>query len=118
GETREYMDDIKDPVTLEDIQAAAKRLAPYIRHTPTIYANRFSHDELETENLYFKIETLQVSGSFKARGAINKMLLLSKEELAKGLVTASGGNHGKAVAYAAKLVGVTAEIYVPVTTPE
>ncbi len=106
-----------DAVTLEDIKAAAERIAPHIRHTPIIRALRSPEDVINEEHLFFKLETLQVTGSFKSRGALNKMLLLPEEERAKGLVTASGGNHGKAVAYAAQLVGVPAEIYLPITTP-
>jgi N,N-dimethylformamidase len=64
-----------------------------------------------------KLECLQATGSFKARGATNKLLSLAKDKLANGIVTASGGNHGLGVAYAARTLGVPATVYVPETTP-
>ncbi|MET3927915.1 threonine/serine dehydratase [Devosia sp. 2618] len=98
-------------ITLSDVQAAAPRIAPYVRHTPTIAVNAVS-EPVTDARLSLKLECLQATGSFKARGATNKLLSLPKEALAKGIVTASGGNHGLAVARAARLAGVPATVYV------
>src|SRR6266568_7335298 len=74
-------------------------------------------DRGDAQNLYLKLECLQITGSFKARGAVNKLLSLTSEQLAHGLVTASGGNHGLGVAYAGWLAKVPATIYLPRSTP-
>jgi threonine dehydratase len=98
-------------ISLEDIRAAAGRIAPHIRHTPTIEVAAVS-EPVTDARLLLKLECLQATGSFKARGATNKLLTLPKEELANGIVTASGGNHGLAVARAARLAGVPATVFV------
>jgi threonine dehydratase len=85
----------------DEIRATYDLIRPYVRRTPV----------LEAEGLAFKLELLQHSGSFKARGAFAN--LLSREVPAAGVVAASGGNHGAAVAYAAQKLGVPARIYVP-----
>ena len=105
-------------IKLADIEQAAKRIAPHIRTTPVFHANRLAYEIINGDNLFFKLETLQVTGSFKVRGALNKMLQFSQKELAHGMVAASGGNHGKAIAYAARLIGVPAEIFITFSTPE
>ncbi len=98
----------------DDIRAAADRIAPFIRRTPVI---RLSPAETGLENpLTLKLELLQVTGSFKPRGAFNR--LLSAEIPKAGVVAASGGNHGLAVAHAAAVLGIRAEIFVPDLTPE
>lgn len=97
-----------------DIEAAAQRIAPYIRRTPTIEVREVA-EPVTAARLSLKLESLQVTGSFKARGATNKLLSLPKDALARGIVTASGGNHGLAVARAARLAGVAATIFVPET---
>lgn len=85
------------------LEQAADRLATHIKKTPIIY---------DAENqVYLKLENQQVTGSFKARGAINKVLTLQDWELEKGLVTASAGNHGQGVALAGKLVGAKVIIF-------
>ncbi|NKC32617.1 serine/threonine dehydratase [Falsiroseomonas selenitidurans] len=95
------------------IQAAAARIAPHIRRTPVL---RLNGAELGLPGrLVLKLETLQASGSFKARGAFNR--LLSQPVPAAGVVAASGGNHGAAVAYAARALGHRAEIFCPAATP-
>jgi len=99
-------------ITLADINAAATRIAPHVRRTPTIEVRALSAP-LTPAKLSLKLENLQATGSFKARGATNKLLSLAPEALQRGIVTASGGNHGLAVARAAKLAGVKATIYVP-----
>lgn len=98
-------------VTLQDIEIAHARIRDHIRRTPTV---RFAplRDALPYEIL-LKLENLQVTGSFKPRGAVNKALSLEPEMTARGIITASGGNHGLGVAYAAWLLGVPATVYVP-----
>lgn len=98
--------------TLQDFEKAAARLAPHIRKTPTLPVTLDSGDEIT-----LKLENLQISGSFKIRGALNTVLSLSKEQLEKGLVTASGGNHGMGVAYAGALTEVPTTIHLPENTP-
>jgi threonine dehydratase len=96
-------------ITKEDIRAAALRIVPYIRTTPVI---RLEDSWLKAPfETYLKLESLQVTGSFKPRGAFNSMLCASIPS--SGVIAASGGNHGIAVAYAAQKLGVRAEIYVP-----
>jgi threonine dehydratase len=95
-------------ITRADIEAAHARIAPHIRRTPVLNLDRaFGHDGPAS----LKLEFLQHAGSFKTRGAFNT--LLSKEVPGAGVAAASGGNHGAAVAYAAKQLGVTARIFVP-----
>ncbi|MBR0660308.1 threonine/serine dehydratase [Neoroseomonas oryzicola] len=101
-------------VTQDDIRAAAARIAPHVRRTPVIRLS--AKDTGLGFPLAFKLEQLQVTGSFKPRGAFNRMLSASVP--AAGVVAASGGNHGIAVAHAAKVLGVKAEIFVPEITPE
>jgi threonine dehydratase len=101
-------------ITFEDIKAAAARIAPHIRHTPLLAATA-AKEPPTSAALWLKLECMQVSGSFKARGATNKLLATPEEDLARGVVTASGGNHGLAVAGAALSVGVPATIFVPTT---
>lgn len=99
-------------ITLSDIEAARDRLAGNIRRTPLIAADNLSAPITDAA-LYLKLESLQVTGSFKARGATNRLLATPKSELANGIVTASGGNHGVAVARTGKLAGVQATVFVP-----
>lgn len=98
-------------VTWQDIEIAHSRIIDHIRRTPTV-AFAPLRDLLPYEVL-LKLENLQVTGSFKPRGALNKILSLKAEMLSRGIITASGGNHGLGVAYAAWLLGVSATVYVP-----
>jgi threonine dehydratase len=100
-------------INRSDIAAAATRLTPHIRHTPIIEIDGRSF-ALDFP-VKLKLELLQHTGSFKPRGAFNRLLTATIP--AAGVVTASGGNHGAAVAYAARTLGVTAEIFVPAGTP-
>ncbi len=104
-------------ITLQDIQAAQSRIANYIRHTPLIEAKPVKQPICQAESLYLKLECLQIGGSFKARGAVNKLLSIPPERLQYGLVTASGGNHGLGVAYAGWIAKVPVTIYLPQSTP-
>jgi threonine dehydratase len=97
-----------------EIAAAASRIAGYVRHTPLL---SLAGAELGLNfPVTLKLELLQHAGSFKPRGAFNRLLSADLPEA--GVIAASGGNHGAAVAYAARVLGVPAEIYVPSLTPE
>jgi threonine dehydratase len=98
------------PVTPERITATHERIAPYIRRTPTIAVDAADFG-LPTTPLVLKLELMQHAGSFKTRGAFANLLL--REVPPAGVVAASGGNHGVAVAYAAHRLGVPATIFVP-----
>ncbi|MDQ0394659.1 threonine ammonia-lyase [Labrys monachus] len=99
-------------VCFEDIERAARRIHGHVRRTPCLRADQLSAP-LCAGDLWLKLEYLQVTGSFKARGSTNKLLSLPAEALARGVVTASGGNHGLAVARAARLAGVPATVFLP-----
>jgi threonine dehydratase len=96
------------PLTLDDVRAAQARIAPHIRVTPVV--------RLE-DDVWLKLEQLQHAGSFKARGAVNRLFSAPAEKLRAGVVTASGGNHGLGVAYAAQRRGVPATVYLPEGAP-
>ncbi len=99
--------------TRASIAAAARRIAPHVRHTPVL---RLPGGLPGCGGpLILKLELLQASGSFKPRGAFNRMLS-ARTLPAAGVIAASGGNHGAAVAYAARALGVPAEIFVPEIT--
>jgi threonine dehydratase len=102
-------------LTAEDIRTAAHRLAPVARRTPVVDLQPAALGSSRSVSL--KLESMQISGSFKIRGATNKLLSLGPEELARGVTTASGGNHGIGVAHAAAALGVAATVFVPVGTP-
>ncbi len=110
------MDIATGPVTLADIEAAAERIKDRVRRTPCLRA-RFLREPLHPGELLLKLESLQVTGSFKARGANNAVLQLDDAALKRGIVTASGGNHGLAVAYAGRASGAATVIYLPEITP-
>ncbi len=99
------------------ISAAASRITDYVRRTPTLSVSGqdFGLPGQSGLRVTLKLELLQHTGSFKPRGAFNR--LLSAQIPASGIIAASGGNHGAAVAYAARVLGVTAEIFVPAPTP-
>ena len=92
---------------IDDIRQARERIRPYVRRTPLERSDSLSR-RLDT-NIYVKYELFQKTGSFKARGAFNKILSLSADELARGVVAVSGGNHAQAVAYAASVLGRSEE---------
>lgn len=98
-------------VTLADIEAARTRIGPYVRRTPVLTSDVL--DEATGGRLYFKCENLQAIGAFKARGASNAVFSLSEAEAGRGVATHSSGNHGSAVAYAARLRGIPAYIVMP-----
>ena len=103
-------------VTLENIREARKSIAPFIKCTPLVQSQFLT--AYCGCPLFLKLENLQVTGSFKPRGVFNKLLHLSAEERDKGIITASAGNHGQAVAFAAQKLGYYARVVVPRTTPK
>lgn len=94
---------------------ARQRLEALLKPTPLIHSPSFSN--LYDCEVYLKPENLQLTGSFKVRGAFNKICTLSDEEKSKGVVAASAGNHSQGVALASKMLGVSATIVMPLTTP-
>jgi threonine dehydratase len=102
-------------ISLDDVRGAARRLAGRIRVTPCTASAWLS--ERTGTSLYLKLENLQHTGSFKERGAANVLLELSAEERARGVITASAGNHAQAVALHAARLGITATVVMPETTP-
>lgn len=94
-----------------DILEAATRIAPFVQVTPVKTSTTL--DALSGATLFFKCENLQVGGAFKFRGAVNAVFALSDEQAARGVVTHSSGNHGAALARAAKLRGIEAHVVVP-----
>jgi threonine dehydratase len=102
--------------TIEDIREAQERLKPHIRRTPILRAEKI--EKAAGCQVYLKPETLQITGAFKIRGALNKSLSLPREAIANGLIATSSGNHAQALAYAAKMLGVKAILVLPVTTPK
>lgn len=106
----------KQRFTAQDVQEAYERIRPYVYETPLEHSMYLSE---ENSDVYFKMESLQSTKSFKIRGCLNKMLSLSEEEKQQGVVTVSSGNHGICVAYGAQLLGIEkAVIIVPETTPQ
>lgn len=101
--------------TLDDIQAAARRVAPYIIKTPLVRSE--SASELLGANAYLKLELFQKSGSFKPRGAFNQILQLDDAARSRGVVAVSGGNFAQGVAYAARILDIEAIICMPEYTP-
>ena len=103
------------PVTIADIQRAAAAIAGAVAKTPTIRAHALS--EIVGCDVYLKLETLHPTGSFKERGALNKLLSLGKAERRAGVVAMSAGNHAQGVAYHARRLGIPATIVMPAGTP-
>lgn len=102
-------------VTLDDVRAAQKRIAATIARTPTIHNVALSR--LTEADITIKLDNLQAIGSFKERGAANRMALLTPEERAHGVITVSAGNHAQGVARQANLLGLHATIVMPRFTP-
>lgn len=100
-------------VEFEDIRTAAERIAGNVRRTPMMMATNFQSGLSDAYRLALKLELLQVTGSFKARGATNRLLALKHEDVARGIVTASGGNHGIATARAGFMANVPTTIFLP-----
>jgi threonine dehydratase len=101
--------------TLADIEAARERLAGRARATPVYGSETFGR--LVGTRVWLKAENLQRTGSFKIRGAVNKLSALGDQERASGVIAASAGNHGQAVAWAARELGITATVFMPQDAP-
>jgi threonine dehydratase len=101
--------------TLADIEAARGRLAGRARETPVYGSETFSR--LTGARVWLKAENLQRTGSFKIRGAVNKISTLDEAERAAGVIAASAGNHGQAVAWAARELGIAATVFMPQDAP-
>ncbi|WAC29006.1 threonine ammonia-lyase [Ancylobacter sp. SL191] len=102
-------------VTLSDVEAAAARIAGAVPQTPFVHSETLSQ-KLGAE-VWLKFENLQFTASFKERGALNKLLALTPDERARGVIAASAGNHAQGLAYHARRTGVDATIVMPTTTP-
>lgn len=103
-------------IALKNIQEARKAIAPFIKSTPLVKSQFLT--TFCGCPLFLKLENLQITSSFKPRGVFNKLLHLSVEEKDRGIVTASAGNHGQAVAFAAQKLDHYARVVVPKTTPK
>lgn len=99
------------PITLRDIYRARQAIAPLVRRTPLVYARDLS--AATGANVYLKLENQQETGSFKLRGAANRLMALTTAERQRGVITVSTGNHGRGVAYVAQQLGIRAVICVP-----
>lgn len=108
-------DEVAAQTTIADVYRADKQLAGVVRKTQLIHSDFFS--ELSGNEVYLKPENLQHTGAFKLRGAYNKLSQLTEEERARGVITASAGNHAQGVAFAAQKLGINAVICMPATTP-
>src|SRR5258708_8014909 len=102
-------------VTISDIEAARRTIAGHVLDTPMLPAPRLS--ALTGASVLVKYENLQVTNSFKERGALNKLSSLSASERARGVIAMSAGNHAQALAYHAARLGIPATIVMPVATP-
>ncbi len=101
-------------ITLQKIQEAQKRIAPFVNYTPLIFSEYLSNNS----KVKLKLESLQITGSFKLRGAANKLLSLSENQKQKGVIAVSTGNHGKGVAYAANILGIKSTIFMSSMVPQ
>ena len=106
---------VKD-LSLSNIYLARHHISQISRRTPLVNSPHLN--KVTEANVLLKLENLQVTGSFKLRGAANKLLCLSDDDRKRGVITVSSGNHGKAVSYVARRVGLKATICVAKTVPE
>src|SRR5947209_2343532 len=104
-----------EPPTIDDIRAAAERIKGAVIRTPMLVSRTLS--EVIGAEVWLKFENLQFTSAYKERGALNKLLQLSDEERARGVIAASAGNHAQAVAYHARRLGIPATIVMPEPTP-
>ncbi|WP_407049741.1 threonine/serine dehydratase [Methyloraptor flagellatus] len=102
--------------TIEDIREARQRLMPHVRHTPLLRAEKL--DGAAGCQLYLKPEMLQITGAFKIRGALNKVLSLPREAIENGIIATSSGNHAQGLSYAAKMLGVKVILVLPANSPK
>ncbi|MDR2585828.1 MAG: pyridoxal-phosphate dependent enzyme [Prevotellaceae bacterium] len=102
----------REMITIHQINKAKERISGFTNRTPLLRVEQL--DDILRCKVWLKPENLQKTGSFKLRGALNKLLSLTEEERKRGVVCASSGNHGQAVTYAAKLLGIHAKVVMPV----
>ena len=105
----------KAQITLADITAARERIASSVYKSPCARSEMLSR--MTGQTVFLKLENLQMTGSFKERGALNKIATLTETEAKRGVVAASAGNHAQGVAYHATRRGIRAVIVMPLTTP-
>src|ERR1700678_1193024 len=107
--------DTKLSIGLADVMAARERLRGAIYYSPCPHSQMLSM--LTGQQVYLKLENLQMTGSFKERGALNRIAMLTPEQAARGVIAASAGNHAQGVAYHATKRGIRSVIVMPLTTP-
>src|SRR4051812_47446180 len=98
-----------------DVALAADAVADVARETPVLPAKRLARQV--GGEIWLKLENLQVTGSFKVRGAVNRLSRMTPQERAAGVLAASAGNHAQAVAWAARKLGTTAKLFMPAAAP-
>lgn len=103
-------------VTMRDIYLARQNIAPIVRRTPLVHSDWLT--ERAGVPVYLKLESMQETGSFKIRGAANKLLSLAPDERERGVITVSSGNHGRAVSYVARRLGIRAVVLLSEVVPE
>lgn len=103
------------PVTFEDVEDARRVIRPFIAETP--FAHSVTLSQAVGAKVYLKLENLQMTGSYKERGALNRLARLSEDEARRGVIAFSAGNHAQGVAYHAQRLGLAATIVMPVYTP-
>ncbi|MEP6827401.1 MAG: threonine ammonia-lyase [Aestuariivirga sp.] len=102
-------------VSIDTIKAAADRIRPTIYESPLVHSKTLSR--LTGNSIFLKLENLQMTGSFKERGALNRILTMTNDERRRGVIAASAGNHGQGVAYHAVQRGISVQIWMPRSTP-
>jgi threonine dehydratase len=103
------------PVTLADVEAAARRIEGAVMRTPFLLSATLS--ERTGATVHVKLENMQFTGAYKERGALNRLLQMGEEQRARGVIAASAGNHAQALAYHARRLGIPATIVMPAPTP-
>ena len=103
-------------VTLQDIEDARQRIGDAVYRSACPRSEHFK-DLTDCASLFFKLENLQRTGAFKERGALNKLLLLTPEERARGIIAASAGNHAQGLAYHSGRQGISTTLVMPERTP-
>jgi len=103
------------PVTFDDVEDARRLIRPFIAETPFAHSQTLSH--MVGAKVFLKLENLQMTGSYKERGALNRLARLAPEERQRGVIAFSAGNHAQGVAYHAQRLGISATIVMPTYTP-
>jgi threonine dehydratase len=102
-------------ITFADIEEARKRIKQHVYFSPFPYSETISR--MAGGRVFFKLENLQMTGSFKERGALNRLMTLTSEEAQRGVIAASAGNHGMAVAFHSQRLGIAATVVMPRHAP-